>query len=127
MEQLDNKKCVLPVLLDLSASFETIDHTVLLERLTTSVGLCGEALKWFSSYLSCRYQAVLSNNDKSGERHIRNGVPQGSVLAPILFTIYTMLLGPLLKSREVDYHFYSDDTQTYFSCNLDKIGYGDLY
>ena len=90
------------MLLHLSAAFDIADHTTLLERSTSSAGLCGEALKWFSRYLSSRSQAALINDDKCGERHIRYGVPQGSVLGPILFTIYTMPLGALLKSHGAD-------------------------
>jgi len=100
MEQLDNKKCILLVLLYLSAAFDSIDHNVLLDRLPSSDVLYREALKWFSSYLFCRLHAVLINDDKSGERHTMYGVLRDRSLDPFfsLFIIIIIIIIIYLES-----------------------------
>ena len=72
------------VLLDLSAAFDTIDHNILLQRLESEIQIKGTALDWFESYLSDRFQFVHINHDSSTYTKVRYGVPQGSVLGPIL-------------------------------------------
>jgi len=75
------------VLLDLSAAFDTIDHDILLQRLDQPIGISGTALSWFESYLSDRSQFVFVNDDASMTTNVSHGVPQGSVLGPILFNL----------------------------------------
>jgi exonuclease III len=116
---LDNKKCVLLVLLDLSAAFDTIDHHVLLSRLKSVTGLSGKAYKWFASYLSDRRQSVLIDKYKSTFWELIFGVPQGSVLGPLLFVIYMSPLGDILRSLGIQYHLYADDTQIYLTFDID--------
>lgn len=115
---LDNRKCVLLVMLDLSAAFDTIDHPTLLSRLKSVIGLSGNALKWFSSYISGRFQSVLIKGVESRVWQLLFGVPQGSVLGPLLFIIYTSPLGKILRSLGVEYHFYADDTQIYITFDI---------
>ena len=86
---LEGKKVVLLVLLDLSAAFDTVDHTNLLNRLSSDFGISGLALGWFRSYLAEREQYVSVSDAKSDGIRLQFGVPQGSVLGPVLFTIYT--------------------------------------
>ena len=75
------------MLLDLSAAFETVDHVILLDRLENLVGIRGQALFWFRSYLSDQYQFLNFNYFNSHQSRVRYGVPQGSVLGPLLFSI----------------------------------------
>ena len=103
------------ILLDLSAAFDTVDHTILLSRLSSSFGITNSALSVFSSYLSNRSQTVLIDQSQSHKLPLLLGVPQGSVLGPLLFTLYTTPLSHLLSSMSMNFHFYADDTQIYIS------------
>ena len=94
---IDDQQCVLLVLLDLSAVFDTVDHNILLSRLATRFGITGNALKWVESYLSERSQYVTVNGVKSTTKELLWGVPQGSVLGPILFILYTSPLGDIVR------------------------------
>ncbi len=75
------------VLLDLSAVFDTIDHDILKDRLQNYTGIQGQALRWFRSYLSDRYHFVYLNGESSQLPPVKSGVPQGSVLGSLLFSI----------------------------------------
>ena len=102
-------------LLDLSAAFDTLDHQILLHRLQTSFGLSGTVLKWFASYLQERTQTVVAQGHKSKETALNYGVPQGSVLGPVLFTMYVQPLSQVIRQFGVDYHMFADDTQLQLS------------
>ena len=102
-------------LLDLSAAFDTIDHHILLDRLQTTFGISETALSWFSSYISNRKQTVLIGNERSVPTLMKYGVPQGSVLGPILFSMYTQPLGNLIRKFGFSFRMYADDTQLYSS------------
>jgi hypothetical protein len=112
---MDKKKAVMLVLLDMSAAFDTIDHKILLKRLSERCGIKGTALKWFTSYLTNRSQSVVIGSSHSKRKSLKYGVPQGSVLGPILFTIYTLPLGDIMKENDTDYQIYADDNELYMA------------
>jgi len=111
----DLGKSTILVSLDLSAAFDTIDHTILLNRLQTTFGITGTALNWITSYLSNRFQLVRLDKFSSSPQVCKSGVPQGSVLGPLLFTIYVSPISSLLSNLGVSQHQYADDTQLHIS------------
>ena len=103
------------VLLDLSAAFETVDHSTLLSCLLDWFGVGGSALKWFCSYLTECFQSVKIGSTLSDLQKLLFGVPQGSVLGPLLFCLYTSSFSTLIgKHKGVNIHFYADDSQLNF-------------
>ena len=110
---MDQRKVVMLLLLDLSTVFDTVSHDILLHRLEHRFGISGEVLGWFSSYLADRKQTVFINGTLGEKYPVDSGVPQGSVLGPILFTLYTSPLGNIIGRRQLGYHLYADDTKIY--------------
>ena len=86
------------VLLDLSAAFDTIDHNTLIDRLCSWFGICGITLDWFSSYLFSCHQSVKVNNATSDPQELMFGIPQGSVLGPLLFSMCTTPLSMVISA-----------------------------
>ena len=109
------------VMLDLSAAFDTLDHSILLHRLFQRFGVSGTTLQWFTSYLSGRSQQVVIDNQISSPAVLKVGVPQGSVLGPILFNAYTTPLADIFDRQNLQSHCYADDSQLYIVCKLDHI------
>jgi hypothetical protein len=117
---VDRGDTAILALLDLSAAFDTVDYDILLKRLSTSFGICGQALDWFQSYLTGRTQSVRCGTSNSAAVPIRCGVPQGSVLGPILFVLYTADLPSIVTPFGLSVHQYADDSQVYGSCRPDQ-------
>ena len=111
LRAMDQGKVGILLLLDMSAVFETVDHITLLDRLHTELGIGGTALDWFESYLVDRHQVVAIGGEHSDSCLLRYGVPQGSVLVPQLFTMYTSPLGRIIRAHGLEYHLFADDSQ----------------
>uniref|UniRef100_A0A8C6LDI1 Reverse transcriptase domain-containing protein n=1 Tax=Nothobranchius furzeri TaxID=105023 RepID=A0A8C6LDI1_NOTFU len=105
----DAQKVTVLVLLDLSAAFDTVDHNILLTGLK-HIGFSGAVDKWFPSSL---------DNFCSKTYEITCGVPQGSILGPVLFNLYMLPLGGVIGRHRVQFHSYADDTQLYISVSPD--------
>ena len=107
MHHLDNKKIPITIFLDLSKAFDTLDHSILLDKLQY-YGVKNSALNWFSSYLSDRFQYVDYNGTMSSKLPLSTGVPQGSILGPLMFIIY---MNDIYKVSDKFYSIlYADDT-----------------
>ena len=93
-------------LLNLSAAFDTTDHVTLSRQLSSTFGCTGTVLGWFESYLPNHMQSVFVNDVQSAPSTLKYGVPQGSVLGPILFTMYTQPLGSVIQQLGTTYLFF---------------------
>ena len=109
---MDSGSCCILILLDLSAAFDTVRHDLLVEDLRT-IGIVDDALEYIKNYLEGRTYKVKVGNSFSDEKPLLRGVPQGSVLGPILFCIYTIELSHLLDRHGVGFKLFADDTQFY--------------
>ena len=114
LEVMDDGKCAVLVLLDLSAAFDTVVHGLLLSDME-SIGVEQEALQYLRSYLQNRRYCVQIGNAFSVCESLTRGVPQGSVLGPILFCVYTKGLSSVLQEQGVKFKLFADDTQLYLS------------
>ena len=103
------------LMLDLSAAFDTIDHGILLSRLNNLYGISGDALDWFKSYLSSRVQRVIIGDTVSECKDLNFGVPQGSVLGPKIYCMYTKPISDIIAGHGFSHHCYADDTQLYIN------------
>ena len=103
-------------LLHLSAAIDTIDHHILIKRLHATFGCSGTVLDWFTSYLTFQLltQSVFVGYE-SASSVLKCGVPQGSVLGPLLFTLYTQSLSNIICQSGHSYHFFADDSQLHNS------------
>ena len=115
MFAIDSNKVVLMVLLDLSAAFDTIDHQIFISRLFKRTGVRSTVLSWFQSYLSGWSSQVDIAGKLSNPTTLEFGLPQGSIVGPIGYSIYTLPVGEIACHYDINYHLYADDIQLYVS------------
>ena len=116
LNYMNKQHVTILLLLDLSAAFDTVDRSILLNRLLSKLGLNGIALAWFRSYLSGRSQRVSVRGVVSDKFDLHYGVPQGSCLGPpLLFTVYASALFDVVEKHLPTVHCYADDSQLYIS------------
>ena len=121
---MKNQDCTALTLLDLSAAFDTLDHQILLDRLKEWFGLDGVTLELVVSYLKHGFPSVQISSIRSNPIKLIVGAPQGSVLGPLLFIMYTTLLSSVLskaKGIDIKHHLYADDTQVHNSFNTSSF------
>lgn len=110
---VDSGSPVALLLLDLSAAFDTVNHDILIDRLRDQVGIQGLALDWVYSYLKGGTISVCLENCSSSVVPLTCGVPQGSILGPVLFSLYMLPLGKIFDQHGIHYRLYTDDSQLY--------------
>ena len=112
---VDKRDHAVLLLLDLSAAFDTLNHSLLITKLKRNFNLKGNVLKWLESYLQGRSMTIKVNRATSGKCVLTIGVPQGSILGPLLFILYTAELESIARKHGFSIHLYADDTQIYMA------------
>ena len=114
------KKQAILVLLDLSSAFDTVDHTLLLQRLNSDFRICDKVLKWFNSYLRNRTFSICIIRKLSKTNKMHFGIPQRSLLGPLLYILYTKEIESIVLKHGLSVHLYADDIQIYNSFHSDR-------
>ena len=112
---MDAGKVTVLTSLDLSAAFNTIDQTILLSKLHDRFRVTAKTLNWFKLYLTGRCQRIKLGDCLSSKGNLTFGFPQGSVLGPLLFTLYTAPLSSMISEHTIPHYLYADGSQLYVS------------
>ena len=115
---MDKKQGTILLLVDFSSTFDTINHNILIRRIRLRYGFVGEALDWVISYLKERTQRVVIGDQSSSTTTVTTGVPQGSVLGPLLFSLYVQPIDDIIRAHGLLFHQIADDLQVYAHFNL---------
>ena len=115
---MDKKQRTTLFLVDFSSAFDTIDHNILIRRLRLRYGFVGKELDWVISYLKERTQLVVIGDQSSSTTTLMRGVPQGSVLGPLHFSLYVQPIGDIIRAHGLFFHQYADDLQVYAHFDL---------
>ena len=116
-----NKQGTTLVLVDLSAVFNTINNDILIRRIRLHYGFVGKSLDWIISYLQERTQPIVIGGQSSSTTTLTAAVPQGSVLRPLLFSLYVKPIGDIIRAHGLFVHHYTDDLQIYSHFDLDLL------
>ena len=114
-------KCTVLLSLDVSAAFDAIDLGILCDRAVTDFGLTGLAVSWLKSFVTDRTQCIAVGTELSPTTACLSGVPQGSVLGPLLFSMYVSPVGDVINAHGLQYHQYADDLQLYTAVRADDF------
>ena len=120
LDAIDKEEVTCLVMLDLSAAFDTVSHKLLINCLKYQFGITDTILQWISSYLTNRSQRVMVCNElgdvaELSRKSLKQGIPQGSTLGPILFNLFMSPLGGICRPQGIRFAGYVDDTQNYMS------------
>ena len=116
LKAADKGRFSLLILLDFSSAFDLVKHNILINKLYSKFGFKGLVLEWYKSYLNIRCYYITNNSVRTNLFHLHTSVPQGSVIGPLLFNLYSSDLETIAQRHNLSFHQYADDKKVYPSC-----------